>query len=63
MRANGWISDSLAGQMSALKEGMSGTVKPKRVKKTAEEESSGSDTEGEQETESDTDTDTDTDEE
>ncbi len=63
MFANCIVTDSIAGQMSALK-GAAGTSKPKRVKRAAEEEdSSGSDTEGEVDTESETDTDTDTDEE
>lgn len=60
LNTNDILTDTIAGQMSALK---GGNVKPKRIKSAADEESSGSDTEGEVVTESETDTDTDTDEE
>jgi len=59
-------TDSIAGQMSALKTGGSSGPPPKRkVRKPVQEESSDdeSDTEGDEEDASETDTDTDTDEE
>lgn len=52
-------TDTLMGQMNALKKDATAKKRPRRV----EDESSGSDTEGDEETESETDTDTDTDEE
>ena len=59
-------TDTLAGQMNALKSsGMSGAAPQRRSRKPVlkEESSDESDTEGEEESESDTDTDTDSDEE